>query len=365
MGHVTGGGRQEEKRGHEPRRAVDACARNLARRLGNSSLFNKLYGEDAKLFRDAPPPSCEPQSVRKFKKWPPPPPKPPPPPPCELVDGTPCNVVAEHSKLDGNVVAERSKLDGIVAGKRVRVPRDIYMLWDKGFESAPAYQKACLASWIHFNPTWTVHAMNMAEAEHLANISDISASVRKRYAKMRIQAKSDVIRTRIMLLHGGVWADASVACNKPLDEFLPEDVGFYAFVRHDRRSEIDHQKTHHIPIKPWVASWFLASESHSGVFELLWHAVEAFWAGKQWTKLANVTHADYFWWHETVARLFHEDEDFKRAVETLPSADPLQCFGANKTLVDHAPMYKRCRTEVTLGNFGPKKKKKGGRRRAA
>ena len=62
---------------YESRRAVDACARNLARRLGNSSLFNKLYGEDAKLFRDAPPPSCEPQSVRKFKKWPPPPPKPP------------------------------------------------------------------------------------------------------------------------------------------------------------------------------------------------------------------------------------------------------------------------------------------------
>ena len=66
VGHFGGGGRQQEKRGHEPRRAVDACARNLARRLGNSSLFNKLYGEDAKLFRDAPPPSCEPQSVRKF-----------------------------------------------------------------------------------------------------------------------------------------------------------------------------------------------------------------------------------------------------------------------------------------------------------
>ena len=74
VGHFPGGRVQQEKRGHEPRRAVDACARNLARRLGNSSLFNKLYGEDAKLFRDAPPPSCEPQSVRKFKKWPPPPP---------------------------------------------------------------------------------------------------------------------------------------------------------------------------------------------------------------------------------------------------------------------------------------------------
>ena len=98
VGHVTGGGRQEEKRGNEPRRAVDACARNLARRLGNSSLFNKLYGEDAKLFRDAPPPSCEPQSVRKFKKWPPPPPKPPPPPPCELVDGTPRNATRKSLK---------------------------------------------------------------------------------------------------------------------------------------------------------------------------------------------------------------------------------------------------------------------------
>jgi len=348
VGHLPGGRVQQEKRGHEPRRAVDACARNLARRLGNSSLFNKLYGEDAKLFRDAPPPSCEPQSVRKFKKWP------PPPPPCELVDGTPCNVVAEQSKLDGNVVAERSKLDGIVAGKRVRVPRDIYMLWDKGFESAPAYQKACLASWIHFNPTWTVHAMSMAEAEHLANISDISAAARKMYAKMKIQAKSDVIRTRIMLLHGGVWADASVACNKPLDEFLPEDVGFYAFVRHDPLSEKVAEKrksggwAHSIPIKPWVASWFLASERHSGVFELLWHAVEAFWA-----ELADVTHADYFWWHETVARLFHEDEDFKRAVETLPSADPIHCIDD----ADHAPMYKRCRTEVTLRKFGPTPKR--------
>ena len=98
VGHVPGGRVQQEKRGHEPRPAVDACARNLARRLGNSSLFNKLYGEDAKLFRDAPPPSCEPQSVRKFKKWPPPPPKPPPPPPCELVDGTPRNATRKSLK---------------------------------------------------------------------------------------------------------------------------------------------------------------------------------------------------------------------------------------------------------------------------
>ena len=275
------------------------------------------------------------------------------------IDGTSCEL-GERCKSTGHtrrVNSERAERAEAWAerreeSERVRVPRDIYMLWDKGFESAPAYQKACLASWIHFNPTWTVHAMNMAEAEHLASISDISAAARKMYAKMKIEAKSDVIRTRIMLLHGGVWADASLACNKPLDEFLPEDVRFYAFVRHDPTSKIASTTKHHIPIKPWVASWFLASERHSGVFEVLWHAVEAFWA-----ELADVTHADYFWWHETVARLFHEDEDFKRAVNTLPSADPVHCIRPDHAdHADHAPMYKRCQTEVTLRKFGPKPK---------
>ena len=59
------------------------------------------------------------------------------------------------------------------------------------------------------------------------------------------EAFADQIRIEILHLHGGVWADATTICAKPLDEWLPERMGtgFFAFERpaQDRM----------------IASWFL------------------------------------------------------------------------------------------------------------
>jgi hypothetical protein len=75
------------------------------------------------------------------------------------------------------------------------VPKHIYMLWDKGWHAAPEYEKACLRSWQFYNPEYTVHAINMSEAEELAQVElNIPAQV---YTSLTIQSKSDIIRALI------------------------------------------------------------------------------------------------------------------------------------------------------------------------
>ena len=56
--------------------------------------------------------------------------------------------------------------------------------------------------------------------------------VRDRNPRIAIQTFSDVLRWRLLARHGGVWADATTYCCKPLDSWLPScvsDNGFFCF----------------------------------------------------------------------------------------------------------------------------------------
>ena len=112
--------------------------------------------------------------------------------------------------------------------------------------------------------------------------------------------------TRIMLLkeYGGVWADASVFCNRPLDDWLQEcsGEGFFAF---DRPG----------PDRP-LASWFLASEEN--------HCVVERWCAKTLAYWSSRTRADkYFWFHGLFGELCDEDQAFAGSWQRVPklSAD--------------------------------------------
>ena len=153
----------------------------------------------------------------------------------------------------GTAAGPRARADGAC----VHVPKDVYMLWDKGFENAPAWEQTCLWTWQHHNPDWTVHAMNMSVAMERADVFRWIPEEKWNNIKHK-HVWADIIRVLILARYGGVWADASVACNAPLTggvimERLAARGGDVLQFRRDdpqaRRS----------PLSYWIASWFIVA----------------------------------------------------------------------------------------------------------
>lgn len=107
--------------------------------------------------------------------------------------------------------------------------RVVWMLWLQGFERAPDIVRLCLASWKTRNPTWRVIELSDANLSDYVD-ADSLASLRA-VKNIEVQKFSDLVRLYLICKHGGVWADATCFCCKPLDSWLPDNMtsGFFAF----------------------------------------------------------------------------------------------------------------------------------------
>ena len=141
-----------------------------------------------------------------------------------------------------------------------RLPRRIFLFWDKGLSQAPAIVRHCAASWERMNPDWDVTVLDAAAAERalprLGLRGDIS-----------VQHYSDVLRTALLLREGGVWADATCLCAAPLAPWLGlvfQQADFFAFDRPGRNRQL--------------SNWFLASVPQGNLVRGWYRAQRAFWA---------------------------------------------------------------------------------------
>jgi hypothetical protein len=107
-------------------------------------------------------------------------------------------------------------------------PRVIWTLWLQGWDNAPAIVRACLARWQNLNPGWRVHALDAQTLARFLSASDIDRIIR---AETPLEAISDQIRIELLHHYGGVWADATTMCMRPLDRWLPASMpmGFSRF----------------------------------------------------------------------------------------------------------------------------------------
>lgn len=133
----------------------------------------------------------------------------------DLTDLTEIDRIAESYS---NMAASTSQATDLI-------PKTIWMLWQQGWDNAPELVKACAESWKRNNPDWEIRLLNEA---------DLSKTIRG-YDKIRSslprQARADIARTMLLDQHGGVWADSSLYCTRPLDEWLPDVTrsGFFMF----------------------------------------------------------------------------------------------------------------------------------------
>jgi len=177
------------------------------------------------------------------------------------------------------------------------IPKIIWMYWKQGENNAPELVKHCLKSWRKLNPDWDIRVLDDDTAKQYTGQLTLPPGI-------TVQAYSDILRVNLLAQYGGVWADATCYCARPLDYWLPAltQSGFFAFANpHPDRI---------------ISSWFLASEQNGTVIRTWKSAVDEYWK--------NTTKADhYLWLHYLFEYLTKHDKTIANLWEHTPkiSAD--------------------------------------------
>ena len=129
------------------------------------------------------------------------------------------------------------------------IPKIIWIMWSQGISNAPFPVQKCIDSWRTENPDWEIIFLDNS------NLSDYVALdlPAEKLSKMDLTKQSDLIRLQLLIKYGGVWADATTFCTKPLESWIHEytDSGFFAF-SNAGRGKI-------------MASWFMVSSKGSPI----------------------------------------------------------------------------------------------------
>ena len=129
-------------------------------------------------------------------------------------------------------------------------------------ETAPQLVQYCRDSWAQLNPGWELHLLTKDNLHEYVTLPQYYQDDET----FSLAALSDVIRVHLLAAHGGVWADATTFCTRPLDEWIDRctsDAGIFAYAKPR-------------PTSP-IASWFLAAHHDSEIMKVYCNAVDNLW----------------------------------------------------------------------------------------
>jgi hypothetical protein len=193
-------------------------------------------------------------------------------------------------------------------------PRIIWSLWLQGWDQAPEIVDASTRTWSLFNPGWEVRRLVRADVQRL--FAPGSAGARLVDGAVTPETLSDLVRIELLERFGGVWADATTYCLRPLDDWLPEALasGFFAFDRPSPRR--------------MISSWFLAAAPASPAIAAWARHVGAYWSDRSETD-------EYFWFHRLFGDAYQIEPELRRiwdATPKIPADGPHAFLPYAKTL---------------------------------
>lgn len=166
----------------------------------------------------------------------------------------------------------------------------IWILWFQGYDAAPDIVKKCIDSIYHYKGVYEVIFLT---SNNIINYIDIPEYILKKWKKGIISNThfSDIVRTDILVRHGGIWLDATTY----LTDFLPTYVTDTSFFVYKRGVERD---------KSIVANnWLISANKNVRLLICVREMLFEYW--KKENKIR-----DYFLWHLcfTIAtHLYKED----------------------------------------------------------
>ncbi len=207
------------------------------------------------------------------------------------------------------------------------LPKIIWMFWHSGLDGAPDVVHRSLTTWQHFNPDHEVRFLDLAAAEAVLGM-DLAALFEKLTVDMGWANKADIIRMMLLAKFGGIWADATTFCLKPLSDWLHDEIrtnGFFCFRWGEMASDRE------------MINWFLASTSGHPLMVRTLFRSQQFLFKKRKDNLTIMNSANF---HKVLRIKIGE----RRGVEALKSCEDLVkkttyfwMFYIFKTVLDHHP----------------------------
>jgi len=137
-------------------------------------------------------------------------------------------------------------------------PQLVWIYWAQGEAAAPPVVRRCIDSWRRLNPGWRLEVLDRDSEAAIVDMSDLPETLPLAY-------RADILRLRLLRDRGGVWADATCLCHRPLNDWLPmlTPSGFFAWSRPgpDRL----------------LANWFLAAAPDNALVKGWERAAAAWW----------------------------------------------------------------------------------------
>ena len=146
------------------------------------------------------------------------------------------------------------------------------MYWHQGFSKAPELINRCVEQWKLLHPNWSIHLLDKNNYKDFIGSLPLSNS---KLDELSLAHRSDLIRTQLLIEHGGVWADPTCFPVNPLDDWLPEymNSGLFLFYRPGRDRII--------------SNWFIASEKDNLILKKLLIELCHFWENNTFLNLGN------------------------------------------------------------------------------
>lgn len=141
------------------------------------------------------------------------------------------------------------------------IPKKIWILWQQGWDNPPKIVQECKKTWEKLNPNWEIIFLDAGTIGKYIKIDHHLDN-----EKFTRQIKANMTRLHLLKEHGGVWTDATVFCNRPLDEWLPRaslKTGFFVFSNPGKDR--------------MISNWFIASTPHNYLLEKWIESYENFW----------------------------------------------------------------------------------------
>lgn len=188
------------------------------------------------------------------------------------------------------------------------LPKNLFMFWAQGLDEAPDTVKICVDSWVEQNPGWSVQVLTLSDVPRFLGDARIPNGI-------PWAAYSNLLRAKLLRKFGGVWADATLLCERPLDEWIFEYAreGFFAFYKPHPDREL--------------ASWFLASIPEGEIISKWDEMSSLYW---KWTDKFHT----YHWFHYTFEYLRRFDASFARSWRKVPKVAPDKLHLLNRYITD-------------------------------
>lgn len=140
--------------------------------------------------------------------------------------------------------------------------RIIWTYWHQGFENAPELVRSCVDSWEKKHSDWIVIRLN--KDNYYQYTGDIPLNNRAK-EKISLAHFSDLIRTKLLIEFGGVWADPTTFPLKNLNDWLVPNMasGIFLF-QNPGRDRL-------------ISNWFIASEKKQEILVYLFEDLCAYW----------------------------------------------------------------------------------------